>query len=179
MPYGLSYIVPWETLSLTKIESYKTQAQQKGVARALELKIATQDAGLVARSPRANADVGIGTALEDEWAFNLAAGNNPAAINVAIPMNEVWVWFGIDQWDPNPQATLITFRTAIVGGTTKMQIDLQDCRGFMFNAGMLAEPVVYDRTEQMVVDIQSDAAHVPEYIKFLGYIISTRGNVIS
>ena len=177
--YGLSYIVPWEILTATKIEQYKVDARQGGIDRALELKIATDEAGLAARTPRAQADVGIGTVLEDEWAFNLAAGNNAAIINVAIPLNEIWVWYGIDQWDANPQATLVTFRTAAVGGTTKMQVDLQDCRGFTFCAGMLAEPVVYDRSERMVIDIQSDAAHVPEYIKFMGFIITTRGTVLS
>ena len=177
--YGLSYIVPWEIMTLTNIEQYKANARQAGINRALELKIATMDSGLVARTPRANADVAIGTALQDEWAFALAAGNNAAIINVAIPQNEIWVWYAIDQWDTAPQATLVTFRTAPIGGTTKMQVDLQDCRGFTFCAGMLAEPVVYDRSERMVVDIQSDAAHAPEYIKFMGFIITTRGTVLS
>lgn len=177
--YGLSYLVPWEIMTPTNIEQFKRDARQAGINRALELKVATVDSGLVARTPRANADVGIGTALQDEWAFTLVVGLNAAIINVAIPLNEIWVWYAIDQWDPAPQATLVTFRTAPVGGTTKMQVDLQDCRGFTFNAGMLAEPVVYDRSERMVVDIQSDAAHAPEYIKFMGFIITTRGTVLS
>lgn len=177
--YGLSYIVPWQVMSLTRIEQFKNDSRQAGINRALELKIATNDSGLVVRPPRANLDVGIGTVGEDEWGFNLAAGLNAAIINVPIPTNEIWVWYAIDQWDAAPQATLVTFRTAPVGGTTKMQVDLQDCRGFPFCAGMLGEPVVYDRSERMVVDIQSDAAHVPEYIKFMGFIITTRGTVLS
>jgi hypothetical protein len=178
--FGTSWIVPWETMTLTEIKAYKEAALLAGVKRALDLKIVTDESQLTAVPPRAFADIGIGTVAEDEWAFNLAvAGLNAAIINVAIPANQVWVWYAIDDWDPAPQATLVTFRTALVGGTTKMQVDLQDCRGFTFCAGMLSEPIVYDRSEQMVVDIQSDAIHVPEYIKFMGYVILPRGARLS
>lgn len=177
--FGTSWLVPWEPMTLTKIETYKMEAINIAIDRAIRLALATDERGLMVRTFRAFADLGVGTVNEDEWGFNLAAGLNAGQINIAVPANQIMVFYGIDDYDANPVATLVTFRTALIGGTTKMQVDLQTCRGFTYCAGMLSEPIVYDRLDQVVVDIQSDAAHAPEMILFMGYVVTPRGAVVS
>lgn len=177
--YGTSFIAPQETMTLMDITRYKLGAIQAGIDHMLALAIASSDANLVVRDIRANADLGYGTALENEWTFNLVAGADTVfAAAAANPANRAVVFYGIDDFDANPVATLVTFRTAAVGGTTKMLVDLQNCRGFTYCAGMLSEPVVYDPQETVVISIQTDAANL-EQIKFLGYVIEPRGTVVS
>jgi len=179
--YGTSFLVPMETMTLTDIKSYKQAAIAAGVTHMLRLALTTTDANLVVRDIRAFADLAVGTVNEDEWGLNLAAaGANVGAItSAALPANRIIVFYGIDDYDTAPMATLVTFRTALLGGTTKMLVDLQNCRGFTYCAGMLSEPVVYDPSELVIVDIAADAIHAPEYIKFLGYVIEPRGMVVS
>jgi hypothetical protein len=179
--YGTSFLVPWEGLSLTKIESYKQRAIDEGVARMGpgQLNLVTTPEDLTVRTIRAQADLGVGTVAEDEWGFNLAAGLNAGAINVVLAANQLVVFYGIDDYDANPVATLVMFLTAVAGGTTKMIVDLQTTRGFTYCAGMLSEPVVYDPQSRIYVSMESDAAHAPEYIAFLGYVIEPRGTVVS
>jgi len=178
--YGTSFLVPQETMTLTDIKSYRQQAAAVGVKHMIDLALATTDANLVVRDIRANTDLGYGTALENEWAFNLVAGADTAfAAAAVLPANRIVVFYGIDDFDANPVGTLVTFATAAVGGTTKMIVDLQDCRGYTYCAGMLSEPVVYDPNELIVIRIQTDANHAPEIIKFMGYVIEPRGGVVS
>lgn len=178
--YGTSFLVPQETMTLTDIKSFKERAIQVGVQHVISLALATTDANLVVRDIRAFLDLAVGTVNQDEWAFGLAAGLNAGAItSAALPANRIIVFYGIDDYDEEPEATIVIFRTALAGGTTKMLVDLQGCRGFTFCAGMLSEPVVYDPSETIIVDIAADAAHDPEYIKFMGYVIEPRGTVVS
>jgi len=178
--YGTSFLAPQETMTLTDIKTYKLNAIAAGIKHMLDLAVASTEDNLVVRDIRANADLGYGTALENEWAFNLVAGADTIfAAAAANPANRAVVFYGIDDYDANPVGTLVTFRTAAVGGTTKMMVDLQNCRGFTYCAGMLSEPVVYDPQETVVISIQTDANHAPEMIKFLGYVIEPHGTVVS
>jgi len=180
--YGTSWLVPWEGMTLTDQRSFKERAINAGVARLGPppgLNIVTTPDDLQVRPIRAFADFGVGTINEDEWQFTLVAGLNAGAITVvARPANQIVVFFGIDDHDTAPVATLVYFRTAPVGGTTKMLVDLQWCRGFTYCAGMLSEPVVYDPQQNIYVDIEAEAGHL-EYIVFMGYVIEPRGQVVS
>ena len=177
--YGRSWIVPWEGMTLTKQESYKQGAIDVGVSRMQGLRLVTTQDDLMVRPIRAFADFGIGTVNEDEWEINLVAGLNAGAITVlARPANQIVVFFGIDDYEVNPVATLVYFRTALAGGTTKMLVDLQWLRGFTYCAGMLAEPVVYDPQQNIFVDIEAEGANL-EYMVFMGYVIEPRGQVVS
>jgi len=179
--YGTSFLVPWEGMTLTDIKAYKGRAIDLGVNRMGpgELGVVTTPADLTVRTIRAQADLGVGTAAEDEWGFNLAAGLNAGLVNVVLAANQLVVFYGIDDYDANPVATLVMFLTAVAGGTTKMIVDLQTVRGFTYCAGMLSEPVVYDPQSRIYISMESDAAHTPEYIALLGYVIEPRGTVIS
>ena len=181
MAYGTSFLVPWEGMTLTDIKSYKQRAMEVGVARMLELKLATTSDDLMVRLIRAQADLAVtgSTAGEDQWAWTLAAGLNAGLVNVVLAANQIVVFYGIDDFDANPVATLFMFLTAVAGGTTKMIVDLADCRGFTYCAGMLSEPVVYDPQQRVYISVESDAVHAPEMIKLLGYVIEPRGTVIS
>lgn len=180
--YGTSFLVPVDNMTLTDQKSYKSRAITVGVGRMMELKLATSMDDLSVRLIRPNADfgVGVGVAAEENWRFNLAAGLNANAITVvARPANEIVVFFGIDNWDANPEVTLVTFKTAVVGGTTKMMVDTQICRGYLNSAGFLSEPVVYDPQEDIYVDIAADAIGATQQCIFNGYIITKRGQVVS
>ena len=181
--YGTSFIVPVDNMTLTDQKSYKARAIAIGTSRMMELKLATSVDDLLVRLIRPNADwgVGVGAAGEENWRFNLAvAGLNANAVTVAArPANEIVVIFGIDNWDANPEVTLVTFKTAVAGGTTKMMIDMQLCRGYMNSAGFLSEPVVYDPQEPIFVDIAADAIAATQQCIFNGYIITKRGQVVS
>ncbi len=181
--YGTSFLVPVDNLTLTDQRTYKALAISRGVERYMELRLATSVKDLVVRTIRPNADfgVGVGAAAEENWRFNLAAaGLNANAITVlARPANQIVVFFGIDNWDANPEVTLVTFKTAVAGGTTKMMVDTQICRGYINSAGFLSEPVVYDPQEDILVDIAADAISATQQCIFNGYIIEKRGQVIS
>jgi len=180
--YGTSFLVPWETMTLSDIKAYKERAISVGVARmgTGQLNLVTTPDDLTVRTIRAQADLAVGTAGEDEWGFNLAAaGLNAGLVNIVLAANQLVVFYGIDDYDANPVATLVMFLTAAAGGTTKMIVDLQDCRGFTFCAGMLSEPVVYDPQSRIYISMESDAIHTPEYIALLGYVIEPRGTVVS
>jgi len=178
--FGTSWLVPVERMTLTHQRGYWEKALMQAVDRMLELKLVTSQDDLVVRLIRSFDDLGVGTILENEWAFALAAGANAGAITaVARPSNQIVVFAGIDDHDAAPVATTVTFRTAAAGGTTKMMVDLQVCRGWVLSAGMLSEPVVYDPQQNIVVDINSDAVHAREDIVFLGYVVEPRGGVVS
>lgn len=178
--YGTSFLVPWEAMTLTDIKGYKSEAIRVGVERMLQLKLVTTPDDLTVRSFRANADLGVGTGGQDEWAIALPLlGLNVGVISQLLPANQIVVFYGIDDYDANPVATLVMFFTAIAGGTTKMIVDLQDCRGFTYCAGMLSEPVVYDPQQLVYVSMETDVIHATEFIKFMGYIIEPRGTVVS
>ncbi len=180
--YGTSYIVPVDNMTLTDQKSYKQKAMAAGLARMIDLKLATTMDDLLVRAIRPNADfgIGVGVAAEENWRFNLAAGLNANAITVAVrPANEIIVFFGIDNWDANPEVTMVTFKTAVAGGTTKMLVDTQICRGYLNSAGFLSEPVVYDPQEDIYVDIAADVIMATQQCDFNGYIIEKRGQVVS
>jgi len=180
--YGTSFLVPWETMTASDIKSYKQRAIDVGVERmgpSPGLGIVTTPDDLTVRTIRAFADLVVGTVNEDEWGFNLVAGLNAGLVNVVLAANQLVVFFGIDDYDANPVATLVMFLTAPAGGTTKMIVDLQDVRGFTFCAGMLSEPVVYDPQSRIYISMESDANHAPEYIALLGYVVEPRGTVVS
>jgi len=181
--YGTSFLVPVDSMTLTDQKSYKLSAIQAGVARMMELSLVTTMDDLLVRLIRPHADlgVGVGAAAEENWRFNLAiAGLNPGAITrINRPSNEIVVFFGIDNWDANPEVTVVTFRTALTGGTTKMMVDTQICRGHVNSAGFLSEPVVYDPQEDVYVDIAADVISATQQCIFNGYIITKHGQVIS
>ena len=180
--YGTSYIVPVDNMTLTDQKSYKQKAMAAGLARMIDLKLATTMEDLLIRAIRPNADfgVGVGAAAEENWRFNLAVGANANAITVAVrPANEIIVFFGIDNWDANPEVTMVTFKTAAAGGTTKMMVDTQLCRGYLNSAGFLSEPVVYDPQEPIFVDIAADAVAATQQCIFNGFVMTKRGQVVS
>jgi len=179
--YGASFLVPADQMTLTDQKQYKQDAINLAVARMLALRIVTDQGGIMVRQIRAFADLGVGTINEDEWGIALpAAGVNAGVINTGVrPANQIVVFFGLDDFDNAPQATLTTFGTAAVGGTTKQMVDLQVARGWLNSAGFLAEAVVYDPLEIIFVTMESDAIHAVEYIAFLGYILEPRGTVVS
>ncbi len=180
--YGTSNLVPVDDMTLTDQKSYKRTAINIGVARFMALNLSTSVENLMVRAIRPNADfgVGVGAAAEENWRFNLAVGLNANAITVlARPANQIVVFFGIDNWDANPEVTMVTFKTAVAGGTTKMLVDVQICRGYLNSAGFLSEPVVYDPQDNIMVDIAADAASANQQCIFNGYIIEPRGQVVS
>lgn len=181
--YGTSYLVPVDNMTLTDQRTYKLKAIEAGVGRMMELALVTSVDDLLVRliRPKADLGVGVGAAAEENWRFNLTiAGLNPGAITqIARPANEIVVFFGIDNWDASPEVTIVTFRTALTGGTTKMMVDTQICRGYLNSAGFLSEPVVYDPQEDIYVDIAADAISGTQQCIFNGYIITKRGQVVS
>ncbi|MBU1067814.1 hypothetical protein KKE60_08510 [Patescibacteria group bacterium] len=182
--YGTSFLVPWESMTPTEIRAYKQRAIDRGVARmgpAPGLNIVTTPDDLTVRLIRAQADLAVtgSTVNEDQWAWTLAAGLNAGLVNVQLASNQLVVFYGVDDYDANPVATLMTFATAAAGGVTKMIVDLQDCRGFTYCAGMFSEPVVYDPQQRIYISVESDAVHAPEMIKLLGYMIEPSGTTLS
>jgi len=182
--YGTSFLVPQETMTLTEIRNYKEAAIKAGVDRmgpSPGLGIVTTPDDLTVRIIRAQADLAVtgSTVGEDQWAWTLAAGINAGLVNVLLPANQLVVFYGVDDYDANPVATLMTFGTAATGGVTKMIVDLQECRGFTYCAGMFSEPVVYDPQQRIYITVESDAIHAPEFIKLLGYLIEPSGTTLS
>jgi len=178
--YETSFLVPQEGMTLTAQNKYKEDAINFGVARMLALKLVTNQDDLTVRVIRAFTDFGVGTITEEEWRFNLALGLNAGALTVlARPANQIVVFWGIDNFDTNPEVTLVTFRTAAVGGTTKMMVDCQITRGLLTSSGFLSQPVVYDPQQNIIVDINADAASATQQCIFNGYIVEPRGQVLS
>lgn len=185
--YGTSFLVPWEPMTATNIERYKQEALSVGLNRMGPgvpglpgLGVVTNTDDLQVRDIRAFADLAVtgSTVNEDQWAWTLAAGLNAGLVNVVLAANQLVVFYGIDDYDANPVASLFMFLTAAAGGSTKMIVDLQNCRGFTYCAGMLSEPVVYDPQARIYISVESDAAHAPEMIKLMGYMIEPRGTVV-
>lgn len=178
--YGMSFLVPADQMTLTDQRQYKERAIAQGVSRLGKngLGLVTNEDGVMVRAIRANADFLISVAGQDEWILPLAAGINAGVLNViGRPANQIVVFYGIDDYDPNPVATLVTFGTAAVGGVTKAVVDLQVGRGWMDSACFLAEPIVYDPQDIIYVTMEAIAAH-NELCAFLGYIFEPRTPVV-
>ena len=180
MAYQKSFGVPVGRMSITDQKRYVQDAIDQGVAMFMDLKLTTSVDNVSVRLLRANADFGLGTVLENEWRFNLVAANNAAAINwAARRADQIVVVYGCDNYDIAPCVTLITWRTAAAGGTTKMMIDTQISRGYMESGIFFSQPVVYGSQEDVIADIQADNASATQQLAIWGFIVEKRGTVLS
>lgn len=180
MDYETSFGVPIGRMSITEQRNYVERAITLGVKNYMDLKLTTDEKNVSVRLLRANADFGLGTANENEWRFNLAAANNAAAINWAgRRADQIVVIYGCDNFDVAPCVTLITWRTATAGGTTKLILDTQISRGYMESGIFFCQPVVYQPQDDVVADIQADNASATQQLALWGFIVEKRGALLS
>ena len=180
MSYETSFGVPIGRMSITDQKRYVERAIDLGVADYMALNLTTNVDNVSVRLLRSNADFGLGTANENEWRFNLAAANNAAAINwAARRADQIVVIYGCDNYDIAPCVTLITWRTAAAGGTTKMIIDTQISRGYMESGIFFCQPVVYGPQDNVIADIQADNASATQQLAIWGFVVEKRGVLLS
>ena len=180
--YSTSFLVPVDGMTLTDQKSYRQGAINQAIGRALDLKIATNPDDLSVRLIRAYSDLAVGTASEEEWKHTLVAATANAIITkTGRKANQLIVFYGLLDDDANPQATLVTFKTASTGGTTKFIGDMQILWSKLVPEAMFSEAVVYDPQEDVYVDVNADGASVAggERIVFLGFIVEPKGSVLS
>lgn len=180
-------ITPTEELSISQRSDFRLAAIAQGKEHAIARGLATRESAeriLCARPVQNIAD--FGTAA-DAWLTGalLVAGtaytvfNNIAA--PAVPANRVFVFYKVGVETVPLPVSLLNFRQGAGGGTTYAQFDLEQLVNCQAVDGYFSEPIVYEPTEVMLVQVvcRAPATGVAARVQLGCYVIEALGATIS
>jgi len=162
-----SYIIPVARIPQDTYVKLIKDLETKVLARAAEL-IKGEPLAIRALMPK---DFGLNT---PSWTFNLAAGTNSNVVNVELKDKFLVAIIGIFNRTPSPNAMEVVFRTP---QKTLADVALEDMYNYDVYAGILADVVIYPPGSTVQIDIVAKAANPDERLGFLGFVVTTLGNI--
>lgn len=189
----MSYIVPTNELTLADIRSFRHDAVEMGISRALALGLARSRDELVVRAGLPLTD--FGTAATG---WQIESYNNPAiaaagwgspfqfgALPGAAPIlanSKVAVFYKFADWSAAPTMTAIRFRIGATGASTKASFFFQLISGAKLEPDFyFTEPVIYDPQDTVYIEAYYAAAvgAGAEGFAFGTFVIERLGSTIS
>jgi hypothetical protein len=162
----MSYILPTNEISYAAQAQLRMQAQDQGMARAVQMRVASSTSGLAVRDPDYPIDfvpaatrAGLSGWLTMPLAaagnlYSVFADNVPAALTPQVPNNAVWVFY---------KATILTVGDPVselyflIGqaGNRKAQFNLEILQDKLEVDGYFSEPIVYDPQDIVTVQVRA------------------------
>lgn len=189
MAYQRSYVIPTEELTLTDIKQARADATAAGIKRAMALKIATSEDGLLVRECDNVIDFGCGVGgwltmplLVAGNLYSVFATAVPAALTPVLAVNRIAVFYKVGiETAPTPVDQL-NFREGVAAGTTYAVFDLEGLATKLVPDGYFTYFPVYDpqRTLNVVVRCRIVlGVGVQARVRLGCFIIEPTGPVIS
>jgi len=185
----MSYAIPTNELTLTDIKTYKQNAVDAGIKRALALGIARSINELVAREALPATDFGApagsgyaaeryitGALAASAWGSVFGTGVAPTMAN-----NKVAVFYKLGDSAATPAVAGVRFMVGATGATTKAVFHIQLPLDNKLESDVyLSEPVVYDPQDVLFIQCYPRVAiAVGEELSFGAFIIERLGATVS
>ena len=150
----MSYMVPVEDVALQAQEGLRRAAITAGKNLAIQKSIASSQAELIERPADYLADYIPAGPIVNLYGwqtmplaaiagnYSVFANSTPAAVTPTVPDNAVWVFYGVELLDPNPQVSYLLFTIGPAGNRTA-QFDLEQLMAANRTEGYFTKPVVY------------------------------------
>ena len=179
----MSYLIPKDELTLTDIRNFRSSAVEKGIARALELKIAPDRLQLSVRPFFCLLDA---QAATEQWnTAPLAVINTPYSVFQATAQpvllaNKLAVFFKVGvETAPLPVAQLI-FRSGGAAGNILAQFDLEQLVNALETEGYFTEVVVIDPGRMFAIQVTARiATTVFARVQLGGLVIEPAGQLLA
>lgn len=182
MAAQIKQLIPTDELTLTDKATFRRQAIERGIARAVAVKAIAGPDQCVVRHADPVADFGMAAG---GWLTNALAvvGTQYSVFNALTPTlanNRVAVFYAVAiETFPIP-VNILAFREGAVAGTTYAQFDLEQLVTMQQQLGYFSEPVVYDPQRVLNVVATCRIATAAAARVWMGcYIIEPGGPVIS
>ena len=156
----MSFLIAKDELTLTDMRNFRAAAEEAGVARAMQKLTRTRDELLV-RSFENILDAG---AALDQWntaalaVVGTAYSVFQAVAAFALANNKVVVFYKVGVETLPFPVSLLTFRKGGAAGNIKAEFDLEQLVNGNTLEGYFSEPVVYDPTDLIAVQVLSRIA---------------------
>lgn len=186
----MSYAIPVDELSISKMEWYRNRAKMAALERARSLAIATDLEELVFREAFPATDFGVpaGNGYTNETYITAAAVINTwtsvfLTANVpTLAQNKIAVFYKITDETVTPACTAVRFRLGLTGGTSLAWFQIEQFINVKLTPEVwLSEPVVYGPGQSPFIEFYPRVA-VPaagERIGFGCFIAEPLGEAIS
>ncbi len=181
----MSYLIPKDELTLTDMRNFRESAIQAGIARAIELKIASRASELVVRGFE-NIFDGTQAAANDFWQTAACAivGTPVSCFGaVAAPIltaNKLAVFYKVGVETVPVPVSLLTFRSGGAAGNIIAEFDLEQLINGQVLEGYFSEVVVIDPQRQFAVQVTPRiATGVLARIQFGAFVIEPIGQRIA
>ena len=179
----MSILIPKDELTLTDMKDFRGKAINAGIARAVALKVAGAADQLNVRAWENILDAG---AALDQWnTAALVAVGIRYSVFQAIPApilaaNKVAVFYKVGVETTPVPVSLLTFRIGGAVGNIKAEFDLEQLVNCLTQEGYFSQPVVYDPTNVMAVQVMARiATGVLARVQFGAIIIEPAGQLVS
>lgn len=184
----MSFCIPKDELSVTKLENYKARAMQAALDMARNLKLASNLTELVFREAAPGTDLsqpaGSGYTNEIYVTGAIAANTWTSVYDTAIvPVlgnRQIAVFYKVWNRDVPANISAVRFRLGPTGATTKgwFPIEQLDCQ--WTPELWFSEPIVYGPNQAVFIECISPVAiPVGEHLGFGCYIVEPVGEAVS
>ena len=152
----MSYIIPRDECTLSDLKNFRAAAVEKGIQRAVDLKIVTNRDQLSVRGFQNIADAG---AALDQWrtaalaAIGLEYSCFQAVATVTNPANRLVVFYKIGVEEAPMPVSILRFRMQAIAGNIKATFDLEQLVNSLVCEGYFSQPVVFDPTSTYAVNV--------------------------
>jgi hypothetical protein len=190
----MSYVVPTNELTLTDIKTFRSNAIEAGITRALALGIARTRDELVVRTALPSTDYSVaaatGWALEfytnpaiaaAGWGSVFGTGAVPAFAPI-LANSKVAIFYKFADYSVAPVITGVRFRVGGTGATTRASFFFQLETGAKLEPDVyFTEPVLYDPQDTVYIEAYYTAAVGAggENFAFGSFIVERLGATIS
>lgn len=143
----MSYIIPRDECTLTDLRNFRDAAVEKGIQRAVELRIVTDRKQLVVRGFQNIADAG---AALDQWrttalvAIGAEYGCFQNAAVITLAPNRLVVFYKIGVEEIPMPVSLLRFRLNAMAGNITAAFDLEQLINSLVSEGYFSQPVIID-----------------------------------
>ena len=153
----MSYLIPSSELTVTDIKAYRQKCEEQAINRAVTIGIATARSEMVVRQPQPLFDF---AATSDGWisaALNVLEQDYTVFAGSASPIlanNKLVAFYKVTVETVPMPVSLLTFRRGPAAGNTLAVFDLQQLVSLQETVGYFSEPIVYDKTAQMSIQVR-------------------------
>lgn len=180
----MSYAIPTNELTLTDIKTFRSQAIEAGIARALSLGVVRSRQELVVREAHPLTD--FPGAWLTEYYISAAPGavgwmwaGDGAAVGL-LPVAKVAVFYKCADAAANPLFTAVRFRVGATGASTKASFFIQLMVDNKLETDVyFSEPIVYDPQDSLFIQAYARLGGAAEELSFGCFIVEKVGATIS